>query len=428
MSGKWLFTLWSGVALLSILALAKEYSNYHVYRFYPKDVASLLNNTIKPLTHDYEIWAKTERFIDIKLPVDVEIPLDSDAYELMIGDLDTAIRNTYPKANSIGEQQKIFSNADFFFQEYRDLKTIYLWFELLKETFPDLMEIETIGQTPQGNDFKVIHVSSPHSDGNPDKKTIIITGGIHAREWISVSSACYTLFQLLNRYNTKKRDSRYLDNFDFLFVPVFNPDGYEYTWTTDRLWRKNREQTYIPSCMGIDIDRTFGYQWASNNEFPCSENYAGETPFGSEESKIWNQFLGDAKKDYNIYGYLDLHSYSEEILYPYAYSCDATPRDYENLLELSYGLAKAIRMKTGKNYDVLASCKDRGADLTPGLGSGSALDFMYHNRAHWALQMKLRDTGSHGFLLPASFITTVGQETYASVRYFCEFLLNPEHS
>ena len=130
--------------------------------------------------------------------------------------------------------------------------------------------------------------------------------------------------------------------------------------------------------------------------------------------------------EYKIYGYLDFHSYSQEILYPYAYSCEALPRDLENLLELSYGLAKAIRNKSGKTYDVLSSCEDRGSDLTPGLGSGSALDYMYHHRAHWAFQLKLRDTGNHGFLLPPKYITPVGKEAYAALKYFCDFILNPE--
>ena len=30
-----------------------------------------------------------------------------------------------------------------------------------------------------------------------------------------------------------------LGHFDFYIIPVLNPDGYKYSWTTNRMWRKN---------------------------------------------------------------------------------------------------------------------------------------------------------------------------------------------
>lgn len=40
-------------------------------------------------------------------------------------------------------------------------------------------------------------------------------------------------------------------------MPLANPDGYEYSHTTDRLWRKNRSGK--GRCAGIDLNRNFGY-------------------------------------------------------------------------------------------------------------------------------------------------------------------------
>ncbi|EDO18316.1 hypothetical protein Kpol_1039p67 [Vanderwaltozyma polyspora DSM 70294] len=405
-----------------------DYSNYHICRCskdYSKDV---INDVIKPLTSDYDVWTRNFDFVDVRLPKNIKLP---KGCQVMISDIDKAIEETkngmhmsFPSLDQ--ESFSVDTLGNFFFNEYRDLNTIYLWFDLLKRSFPDLVKVEVVGETFEGREMKALHVSANNRTANPDRKTIVITGGVHSREWISVTSACWTAYQLLTRYSYFKKETRYLDSLDFLIIPIFNPDGYVYTWTHDRLWRKNRQQTYWPNCYGIDIDHSFDYEWGSNDDFPCSEDYSGQEPFEALEASSWNKYLNTTKGEYKIYGYIDFHSYSQEVLYPYAYSCEAIPRDLENLVELSYGLAKAFREKSGKKYRVISACQDRGSDLTPGLGSGSALDYMYHHRAHWAFQLKLRDTGNHGFLLPATYIRPVGKETYASIKYFCDFILNPE--
>src|SRR5271170_889537 len=61
--------------------------------------------------------------------------------------------------------------------------------------------------------------------------------------------------------------------------PVVNVDGYEYSWTTDRLWRKNRQPTPVPFCTGIDPDKSWDYMWNAPdsqpfNSNPCSESHS----------------------------------------------------------------------------------------------------------------------------------------------------------
>lgn len=60
------------------------------------------------------------------------------------------------------------------------------------------------------------------------KPVILIDGGIHAREWISVATALYVIHQLT------EKSSRYVDvlgRMDFVIIPIVNVDGYEYTHT-----------------------------------------------------------------------------------------------------------------------------------------------------------------------------------------------------
>ncbi|AAS53416.1 AFR045Wp [Eremothecium gossypii ATCC 10895] len=380
---------------------------------------------------EYDIWGHSRGHVDVQVPRSVAEVLEG--CEVMVEDVDALLQEQAARPGAAGRDgaaQVPLGYAgtvgDVFFDDFQDLETIYMWLDMLEQTYPGLVTVERVGQTYEGREMRAVHISAGNEQRNPDKKTVVITGGVHAREWIGVSTACFVVERLLSRYGRAPKETRYLDALDFLVIPVFNPDGYAYTWTHDRLWRKNRQPTYMPGCDGVDIDHSFDYHWTGQHAYPCSGDYSGQQPFEAVEARSWNDYVNKTKAELDIYAYLDLHSYSEEILYPYAYSCDALPRDLENLLELAHGLARAIRRKSGRNYDVLASCKDRGSDLSPGMGSGSALDYMYHHRARWAFQFKLRDTGSRGFLLPAAHIKPVGRELYAALMYFCDFILNPE--
>lgn len=365
-------------------------------------------------------------------------------YSIIIEDLAQKIFETYPQSKlqakgkpslennfeaeflQYAEQLQLSELTDLFFQDYRSLETIYSWLELLSKTFPEALKVEEIGQTFEHRSYKVVHFSIPGDEiEHEDRKVIVITGGVHAREWISISSVLYLLFSMINYYQQGIDSHDVLTKLDFLFVPVSNPDGYAYTWTSDRLWRKNRQETVIPTCFGIDIDHSYDFHW-KNSDWPCGEEYSGEVPFEAIESKIWLDYLNSTNHDHRIAGYIDLHSYSQEVLFPYAYSCNHTPRNEENLIELAYGIAKAIRLQSGKRYDVLPACVDKDADLLPDMGSGSSLDFMYHNKAYFAYQLKLRDSGNHGFLLPSRFIEPVGKEIFAGIKYFSHFLVSED--
>lgn len=387
---------------------------------------------------EFKKWSKNsaERSIDIQINSDnlekLKGKFTNLTYKVVIEDLAQSIFETYPdSAQTMNFEGDFHATSDLFFKEYRPLELINSWLELLTDTYPDVITLETIGKTYEGRPLNVVHLSIPDDDiEHHDRKTIVLTTGTHAREWISVSTLLYTIYKMLEYYENNPDNRRILTKLDFLFIPVMNPDGYVYTWEHDRLWRKNRqavsEDPNPKNCLGIDIDHSYNFHWTHSSDDACGEEYSGEYAFEAYESKIWDDYLNATNKDHKIWGYLDLHSYSEEILMPYAYSCEQNPRDEENLIELAYGISKAIRTNSGKYYSVLPACLDRDSDLLPDLGSGTALDYMYHNKAYWAYQLKLRDSGNHGFLLPHKYIEPVGEETFAGIQYFCKFILNDD--
>lgn len=120
---------------------------------------------------------------------------------------------------------------------------------------------------------------------------------------------------------------------------------------------------------------------------------------------------------------MDLHSYSQQILFPYAYTCGVEPPNIEKMEELALGLAKSIRLFSGESYSVKAACRGAVTDSNSEKAlrieptGGSAIDWFYHELgAHYSYQIKLRDTGSYGFLLPSDQIIPTGVCTAPSSK------------
>lgn len=432
----------------------KQYASKKVVRVSsPRffETFNLIRSSKQDIPHKLWGWSSREGYVDVELDEQYIGTLEdklvntikSVNVEIMVDDLAQQVFETYPsledsladelKINEIlGNLEETYENKDeqemklktfseVFFKEYRPLDTIYSWLDLLEQTYPGYVQVKNIGKTPEGRDMKIVHVTEKDEEPHQAKKTIVLSGGVHAREWITVSTVLYVLYALLQDYDSNQ-DSIFR-KIDFIFLPTLNPDGYEYTWTHDRLWRKNRQETVDQSCIGIDIDHSYDFHWTRSADMPCEDEYSGEEPFEAVESRLWTEYLNLTDSHHNIQGFIDLHSYAQEILYPYAFSCQQEPRDEENLIELAYGIAKVIRLWSGKLYQVLPACQDRDLDLIPDLGSGTALDYMYKHKAYWAYRLELRDKGNHGFLLPKKYIVPVGQEIFIGIEYFCNFIL-----
>ncbi|QUC22190.1 uncharacterized protein UV8b_06431 [Ustilaginoidea virens] len=405
-----------------------------------------------------DVWALTTDFVDIRLHRE-EVPslmglLPSSlqaASTTLISDLASAVYNSVPhhdrgataEADDLSLPRSLLAadSDNIFFQDYQPLPVIVRWMRLLEAMFPSFVEYISIGKSFEGRDISALRLRvSPVSVDSGPRKTIVVTGGLHAREWISTSTVNYLAWSFIMSFGNERMITNLLHEFDMVFVPVVNPDGMEYSWRVDRLWRKSRQQTSLRYCPGFDLDHTFGYgrdgPQSQAQADPCSESYGGEEPFQAVEARelaAWarNETLNKIK----FVGLLDLHSYSQQILFPFTFSCQERPPNLESLEELAAGIAKAIRIANGESYSVSSAC-EVATTATEGRvaghqsafriesGGGSAIDWFYHElNAHFSYQLKLRDTGSYGFLLPKEYIVPTGEEVFSALKSYGDYLL-----
>lgn len=191
------------------------------------------------------------------------------------------------------------------FESYWTLAEMYAWLDELAQTYPNIVTVIEAGESESGR-HKIKGVKIHHA--GPARDAMVLEGTVHAREWISGATAIWIINHLLT--STDSEVQSLASSYDWYIFPVGNPDGYEYTWTTNRNWRKNRKQNNA-LCWGVDLNRNFDIkhneQGASTN--PCSDTYAGPRGFSEKETLGFSNFLKTIPT--RIYGYLSFHAYGQ---------------------------------------------------------------------------------------------------------------------
>jgi len=266
----------------------------------------------------------------------------------------------------------------------------------------------TIGKTYQGRTIYGVQISGKTTAGQPG---IFYDGGIHAREWISPATVGYLLYQLVSLYGQDAEVTTLVDNIVWTIVPIFNADGYQYTWGGDRMWRKTRMPNKGSVCVGTDPCRNAATGWGGGGSSgdPCDETYRGTKAFDQPEVAAMSNYI---KGLGNVKGYINFHSYSQLYMGPWGWTFNLPPQqDYNAQMDLGRRAVAAIKATHGVTYEAgpIAS--------TIYQASGVISDWVYDQaKCLYAYSCELRDTGQYGFLLPPAQIIPTGEEIWNATK------------
>ena len=282
-----------------------------------------------------------------------------------------------------------------FFREFHDGDAIAAYMaELAAQGHARLV---TLGSSVEGRPIQALEIGSGPIG-------IVLDGGMHAREWLSVS----TPLCVAERLVTDPHAQAILEQVRFSIVPLMNPDGYHRTWTTDRYWRKNAR--------GVDLNRNFPIGWggAGSSHDRESPNYRGEYPFSEPETEAMRTLFETAP----IAAHIDFHSFSQVIVYPWSHRRDDPP-DRDAFAAIAERMQGAIAATHGERYQVRA-----GSELKVGAG-GTVADWSYAEHGALAFLVELRPASRKdgGFVVSPEQIEPTCDESYAAVLALADWLL-----
>ncbi|KAF2272357.1 uncharacterized protein EI97DRAFT_212145 [Westerdykella ornata] len=414
-----------GFASAASVATQVDYTGWKVYRVNVGHNNAQFSKAVQDV--GVETWKGKAESSDV---VDVMVaPTQIDAWEKAVADFEVKVMH-----DDLG--QSIAAEGDFpvyisataedrdsthlaapdatWFNAYHPIADHLQFLSDLAAAFPSNAQTFVAGKSHEGRDIKGIHIYG--SSGPNSKPGIVWHGTVHAREWITTMVVEYAAYQLLT--SKVPTTQAFKDKYDFYIIPIVNPDGFAFSQSSDRMWRKNRQSTPSASCVGRDINRNWPNQWDQRggaSTSPCAQDYKGPSAGDGTETKVLKSHLDGVAAGKGVQLYMDIHSYSQLWMYPYGYTCSGVVPDAAKYETISKGAVAAIKAVHGTDFTAGPICQ------TIYQVTGDSVDYAYEKaNATYSMTVELRDTGRYGFVLPPEQIKPSGEEMWAGLKYVLE--------
>jgi carboxypeptidase T len=235
---------------------------------------------------------------------------------------------------------------------------------------------------------------------------ILFFANQHAREHLTTEQALYLANLLTDSYGSDARVTTLVNSREFWIIPMFNVDGSTYDVATGsyRSWRKNRQPNTGSTAVGTDLNRNWAYQWGccgGSSGSPSSSTYRGPSTFSATEVQRLRDFVISRRVGgvQQIKVAVDIHSYSELLLWPYGYKFANTGADM-TLDERSTFATIGQQMAATNGYT-----PEQASDLY--IADGISIDWLFFNQRIFAYTIELYPRSSApGFYPPDEQIAT----------------------
>jgi len=258
------------------------------------------------------------------------------------------------------------------------------------EMFPDdKATIDTIGSSVEGVPIQVLDIRSHLWNGDTNGTScssplIWIVCGVHAREWTSPLTCLHFISQLANIFKAGGDEGIMFRKFRYRILPVANPDGYKYTFSSNplmRVHRKNRRKLGCDTNDGVDLNRNFPTGFVRMRSV-CSDTYPGPEPFSEPET----QAIRDAFQKDEPWLYFSVHGNGNAWMYPYPYAY--SPKQ-SNSWESNKDVVDEVERKI--HYKFSAEYRHGQASAIYGTTGGTMFDWVYeklHVKRSFVLELK----------------------------------------
>ncbi|XP_035204322.1 carboxypeptidase A1-like [Oxyura jamaicensis] len=401
-------------ALVAAAVATEDFVGHQVLRIIPSSDAELRRvqelQDLEELQLDFWLTPRgTGDPVDVRVPFSSLQPLKAHLeangvpYSIMIEDVQALV--DCEQMQMLRRRRLLPLSTDAFdYSSYHNLDEIYAFMDLLVAENPNLVSKLEIGRTTENRPLYVLKFSK----GGTNRPAIWIDTGIHSREWVTHASGVWFAKKIVQDQEKDEVLASILDQMDIFLEIVTNPDGFVFTHTTNRMWRKTRSKRSGSLCVGVDPNRNWnaGFGGSGSSSNPCSETYHG--PYADSEPEV-EAIVNFVKNHGNIKAFISIHSYSQLLLYPYGYTTTPVP-DKEELHQVAEEAVAALSSLYGTKY------KYGSIISTIYQASGGTIDWTYNQGIKYSFTFELRDTGRYGFLLPASQIVPTAQETWLALK------------